>query len=130
MSLLFQSEVSVFNPLQKPAPGSPLQSTHLPQTPLQNESAPTPPYSSEELSRCITLEQLRQSRYSFNLSLVVIAISTAVSLIGAGLLMTGKTTAGATAAAGGILSTSYHLRLVKEANDRLEKSLMSLREEQ
>lgn len=121
----------MFNPFTKSVVRLPslLQFTNKSQRRSQDVSTHTIPYSTEELSHHITLEQLRQARYSFNLSLVVVAISTIIGFTGAGLLIMGKTTEATVAAAGSVLSTGYHLWLVKEANDRLEKTLATLKEE-
>ncbi|GAB4375168.1 MAG: hypothetical protein Kow00121_20530 [Elainellaceae cyanobacterium] len=84
--------------------------------------------SAEELALQIALEYLRQARYSFNLSLGIVAVSAVVSFAGAGLLLSGKTTEGAVAAAGSIVSSVCHLQLAKEANDRLVKSASALKD--
>jgi hypothetical protein len=94
----------------------------------QDVSTNASPCSPEELSHRIMLEQLRQARCSFNLSLIVIAAGTVIGFTGAGLLLMGKTTEGAVVATGSLLSTGYHLRLVKDANDRLDKTIAVLKE--
>lgn len=82
----------------------------------------------EELTIQIALEHLRQARYSFNLSLVIVGVGAVVSFAGAGLLMSGKTTVGAVTAAGSLVSSVCHLQLMREANDRLEKSAAILKD--
>jgi NADPH-dependent curcumin reductase CurA len=84
--------------------------------------------SVEELAIQIALEHLRQARYSFNLSLSIVAVGAVVSFAGAGLLLSGKTTEGAVAAAGSIASSIC--QLAKEANDRLMKSASALKDEE
>jgi hypothetical protein len=79
------------------------------------------PQSMLELS--ITQEPLRQARYSFNLALVTTAISTFISLVGAGILLTEKTNEGAVTAASGMLASVRCVQLAKDANDRLDKIL-------
>lgn len=83
----------------------------------------------EELAIQIALEHLRQARHSFNLSLVIVGVGAIVSFAGAGLLLSGKTTEGAVAAAGSIVSSVCHLQLAREANDRLVKSALALKDE-
>lgn len=82
----------------------------------------------EELTIQIALEHLRQARYSFNLSLVIAGVGAAVSFAGAGLLLSGNTTTGAVTTAGSIVSSVCHLQLMREANDRLEKSAAILKD--
>lgn len=117
----------MFNPFQQSVVRL-LSLLHLEKSQGQEASTQASPHSTEDLSHHITLEQLRQARYSFNLSLIVIAAGTLIGFTGAGLLIMGKTTEGAAAAAGSVLSTGYHLRLVKDANDRLEKTMAALNE--
>jgi hypothetical protein len=104
MSLLFPQEAPVFNPFQTVVR---LRSLHSPygESPKQPQdvSTNTPPCSREELSHRIMLEQLRQARCSFNLSLIVIATGTIIGFTGAGLLLMGKTTEGAAVTTGSLL---------------------------
>lgn len=83
----------------------------------------------EDLAIQIALEHLRQARHSFNLSLVIVGVGAIVSFTGASLLLSGKTTEGAVAAAGSIVSSVCHLQLAREANDRLVKSALALKDE-
>ncbi|WP_292826327.1 hypothetical protein [Nostoc sp. JL33] len=76
-------------------------------------------YSAVELS--IAQERLRQARWSFNLALAMTAAFAVTSLVGVGLLLSGKTTEGSVAAAGGLASSVRCLQLVKDTNDRLDK---------
>ncbi|MDZ8138223.1 MAG: hypothetical protein RM049_23435 [Nostoc sp. DedQUE04] len=74
----------------------------------------------------IVRERLRQARYSFNLTLFATAMSFLVSLVGAGLLLSGKATEGTVTTAGGIVASVQCTKLAKEANDRLDKTLAEL----
>lgn len=66
-------------------------------------------------------ERIRQARSSFNLALCTTAVSACVSLVGAGLLLSGKLSEGSVTAAGGLLSSACCVRFCKDANDRLDK---------
>lgn len=81
-------------------------------------------YSKLELS--IAQERLRQARYSFNLALIATGLSACISLIGAGLLLTGKVTEGTITATGGMAASVRCAQLAKETNDRLDKTLVEL----
>ncbi len=74
----------------------------------------------------VFMERLRQARYSFNLTLFATAMSFLVSLVGAGLLLSGKATEGTVTTAGGIVASVRCTKLAKEANDRLDKTLSEL----
>ncbi|MEA5567515.1 TRADD-N-associated membrane domain-containing protein [Anabaena sp. UHCC 0399] len=76
-------------------------------------------YSAVELS--IAQERLRQARWSFNVALAMTMASAVISLVGVGLLLSGKTTEGSVAAAGGFASSVRCLQLAKDTNDRLDK---------
>ncbi|MBD2054536.1 hypothetical protein H6F88_00550 [Oculatella sp. FACHB-28] len=97
----------------------------------QNSSFPLPscagPYSAIEL--CIAQERLRQAYLSFNLAFAATAISACVSLLGAGLLLSGQVSEGIVTTAGGLASGACCVQLAKDANDRLDKILMELRDE-
>ncbi|MBW4558210.1 MAG: hypothetical protein KME59_20215 [Trichormus sp. ATA11-4-KO1] len=84
-----------------------------------DESSRDKIYSTVELS--IAQERLRQARWSFNLVLAMTAAFTLISLVGVGLLLSGKTTEGSFAAAGGFASSVRCLQLAKDTNDRLDK---------
>ncbi len=86
--------------------------------------------SAEEVRLQIALEHLRQSRYSFNLSLVIIVAGAIISFRGANLLLSGKTTEGAIAAVSNLLAGVCHVQMVREANDRLEKSAATLKDDE
>ncbi|MBE9053592.1 hypothetical protein IQ243_24940 [Nostocales cyanobacterium LEGE 11386] len=76
-------------------------------------------YSEVELS--IAQERLRQARWSFNLALAMTAAFAVISLVGVGLVLSGKATEGSVAAAGGFASSVRCLQLAKDTNDRLDK---------
>ncbi|MEH1821537.1 MAG: hypothetical protein V7L31_21060 [Nostoc sp.] len=77
----------------------------------------------------IAQERLRQARYSFNLALVATALSACISLIGAGLLLSGKVTEGTFTAVGGMATSVRCIQFAKEANDRLDKTLVEMKDE-
>lgn len=70
------------------------------------------------------LERLRQARLSFNLALTATAISFSISLIGGGLLLSGKTSSGTITSAVGLVSSGGCLKFARDANDRLDKILL------
>jgi hypothetical protein len=76
-------------------------------------------YSAVELS--IAQERLRQARWSFNVALAMTTAFAVISLVGVALLLSGKTTEGSVAAAGGFASSVRCLQLAKDTNDRLDK---------
>ncbi|MBU7584855.1 MAG: hypothetical protein KAF91_18415 [Nostoc sp. TH1S01] len=77
----------------------------------------------------IAQERLRQASYSFNLALIVTALSASISLIGAGLLLSGKVTEGTFTAIGGMTASVRCIQFAKEANDRLDKTLADMKDE-
>lgn len=85
-------------------------------------------YSAIELS--IVQERLRQAHFGFNLAFTATAISACVSLIGAGLLLSGKVPEGMVITSGGLVSSVRCVRLAKDANDRLDKILAELKDEE
>ncbi|MBW4428787.1 TRADD-N-associated membrane domain-containing protein [Nostoc sp.] len=78
----------------------------------------------------IIKERVRQARYSFNLALIATALSACISLVGAGLLLSGKVPEGTVTAAGGMAASVRCTRLAKDANDRLDKILCQLKDEE
>ena len=90
-------------------------------------SARPEPYAAMELS--IAQERLRQARLSFNLALIATATSACVSLLGAGLLLAGQATQGAVTTTGGLAFSVRCVQLAKDANDRLDKILAELQDE-
>jgi hypothetical protein len=87
----------------------------------------TSSYSAMELS--IAQERLRQARYSFNIALVFTTLFASISIIGAGLLLSGKVSQGSLTTAGGAISSVGFMQLAKDANDRLDKILIELKDE-
>jgi ABC-type spermidine/putrescine transport system permease subunit II len=81
------------------------------------------PNSEPALLSTIAQERLRQARQSFNIALITTAVSTFISLTGAGLLLTGRANEGAVTAAAGMAAGVRCAQLAKEANDRLDKML-------
>jgi hypothetical protein len=74
----------------------------------------------------IAQERVRQARYSFNIALTSSAAFTAISFLGAAMLLFGKVPEGATVASSGMLSSAGCVRLAKDANDRLDKIMSEL----
>ena len=71
----------------------------------------------------IAQERLRQARLSFNLALTATAISFSISLMGGGLLLSGKVPSGTVTTAVGLVSSAGCLKFGNDANDRLDKIL-------
>ncbi|WP_445634542.1 Cyanobacterial TRADD-N associated 2 transmembrane domain-containing protein [Nostoc sp. DSM 114161] len=82
--------------------------------------------SEPNFNQQVLMERLRQARHSFNLTLFATAMSFFVSLVGAGLLLSGKATEGTVTATGGIAASVRCAQLAKEANDRLDKTLAEI----
>ncbi|TBR56409.1 hypothetical protein B4U84_30065 [Westiellopsis prolifica IICB1] len=93
---------------------------------MNNKLAPNS-YSTIELS--IAQERLRQARYSFNLALIATALSACISLVGAGLLLSGKVPEGTVTAAGGMAASVRCIQFAKDTNDRLDKVLAELKDQ-
>ncbi|MDF5729686.1 MAG: hypothetical protein PUP92_17185 [Rhizonema sp. PD38] len=87
------------------------------------------PNSKSALELSIAQERLRQARHSFNLAFIATAASTFISLSGAGLLLSGKASEGAVTATGGIVASVRCVQLAKDCNDRLDKILAELEDE-
>lgn len=94
---------------------------------MKNTLDSQPTYTSIEVS--IAQERLRQARYSFNLALVATALSACISLVGAGLLLSGKVPEGTVTAAGGMAASVRCIQLAKDTNDRLDKILPELKDD-
>ena len=72
----------------------------------------------------ICQERIRQARWGFNLAVGFVATSSAITLFGFFLFLTGQTSKGAYIAAGGLSSTAVGgrcMQLSRDANDRLDK---------
>ncbi|MBE8969622.1 hypothetical protein IQ277_26400 [Nostocales cyanobacterium LEGE 12452] len=87
------------------------------------------PNTNSEIELSITQERLRQARYSFNLALIATALSACISIVGAGLLLSGKVPEGTVIAAGGMAGSVRCIQLAKDTNDRLDKILFELKDE-
>jgi hypothetical protein len=77
----------------------------------------------------IAQERLRQARYSFNLALVFTTLFASISIIGAGLLLSGQVSEGSLTTVGGAFSSVGFMQFTKDANDRLDKVLAELKED-
>ncbi|MDZ8237780.1 MAG: hypothetical protein RMZ69_11515 [Nostoc sp. ChiQUE01a] len=64
-------------------------------------------------------EHLRQARQIFNLSLVAISTFLVISIIGAFLLMSGKTNEGTISTATGVISATFVTHLARESSQKL-----------
>ena len=78
----------------------------------------------------IIQERLRQARLSFNFAFATAAVYFCISLIGAGLLLYNKVPSGAITSAIALVSSVRYFKFAKEANDRLDKILNELEEDQ
>ena len=87
------------------------------------------PNSQQNLELIITQERIRQARYSFNLALIATAVSACIGLVGAGVILSNKVPEGTVTAAGGLASSVRCIQLAKDANDRLDKVLEELKDE-
>ncbi len=87
---------------------------------MTNQLVPNP---NPSIEWCIAQERLRQAGISFNLALTATAISFFISLIGGGLLLSGKVPSGTVTSALGLVSSAGCLKFAKDANDRLDKIL-------
>ncbi|MCC5619667.1 hypothetical protein LC605_32480 [Nostoc sp. CHAB 5836] len=85
--------------------------------------------SNKPIELYIAQERLRQARYSFNLALIATALSACISLLGAGLLLSGKVPEASVTAAGGMAASVRCIQLAKDSNDRLDKILPELKDE-
>ncbi len=77
-----------------------------------------------EMKRDVIQERLRQAKFSFNVTLGLTIVSASISILGIGLLFSGKVTEGSVATAGGLTSNIVSvglLKFTKETNDRLDR---------
>ena len=77
--------------------------------------------SNLSLEWIIAQERIRQARLSFNLALTATAVSFSISLIGGGLLLSNKISAGTITSALGLVSSAGCLKFAQDANDRLDE---------
>ena len=101
----------------------------VPSAPVQLHHKPQSGDINSVIEMSIAHERLRQAHYSFNLAMIAIAVSFCISLVGAGLLLSGKVPEGTVTSAGGLASSVQCLQLAKDANDRLDKILLELEDE-
>ena len=87
------------------------------------------PKSNSSIEESIAQEYLRQASLSFNLALTATAISFFISLIGGGLLLSGKITSGTITSAVGLVSSTECVKFAKETNDRLDKIIDELEDD-
>ena len=80
----------------------------------------TPKHHSQ-IEMIIAKERLRQAHHSFNAALTATILSTAISILGAGLLLSGKVPEGAFTTTSGMAISVACFKLAKDANDRLDK---------
>ncbi|GAB1541118.1 hypothetical protein NUACC21_37880 [Scytonema sp. NUACC21] len=66
-------------------------------------------------------EHLRQARQTFNISFIALSASIGISMIGAALILTGKSTEGSVTTATGLVSTTFCSQIAKESNEKLEE---------
>ena len=87
------------------------------------------PKSDNEIETNIITERLRQARYSFNTALAASGVSVCIGLVGAGLVLSGKVTEGTVTASGGMAASVSCINFAKDANDRLDKLMKELMDE-
>jgi hypothetical protein len=87
----------------------------------QNRPTPQPEDRDDEMKQRIAEERLFQANISFRLASIATAAFASVSLVGAGLLLSGYLSEGTLAAASGAVPTVYCVKLAKDSNDRLDR---------
>lgn len=93
---------------------------------LLNKSNPNKPFRSDdypEMERDVIQERLRQAKFSFNVTLGLTIVSASISILGIGLLFSGKIPEGAVTTGSGLTSNIVSvglLKFTKETNDRLD----------
>ncbi|AFY93614.1 TRADD-N-associated membrane domain-containing protein [Chamaesiphon minutus] len=95
---------------------------------MSNQNLPThqPEDRDDEMKQRIAEERLFQASVSFKLTSIATAAFATVSLVGAGLLLSGNLSEGALTAASGAVPTVYCFKLAKDANDRLDRIFAEL----
>jgi hypothetical protein len=90
---------------------------------MSNQYLPTPQPEDrdDEMKQRITEERLFQASISFKLASIATAAFASISLVGAGLLLSGYLSEGTLAAASGAVPTVYCFKLAKDSNDRLDR---------
>ncbi|MDQ2097941.1 MAG: hypothetical protein QQW96_09870 [Tychonema bourrellyi B0820] len=77
-----------------------------------------------EMERDVIQERLRQAKFSFNVTIGLAIVSASISILGIGMLFSGKISEGSVATAGGLASNVVSvglLKFTKETNDRLDR---------
>jgi hypothetical protein len=87
----------------------------------QNLPSPQPKDRDNEMKQRIADERLFQASISFKLASISATAFASISLVGAGLLLSGYLSAGTLTAASGAVPTVYCIKLAKDANDRLDR---------
>ncbi len=100
-----------------------------PDAPVQLQPQPQLGDINSVIEMSIAAERLRQAHHSFNLALIATALSFGIGLVGAGLLLSGKVLEGTVTAVGGLASSVQCIQFAKDANDRLDKILVELKDE-
>ena len=75
-------------------------------------------------------ERLHKARQRYNLALVAAAVSIFISLTGVEVVLTGKASVGADITTGGMAATVQCIQSVKDTNDRLDRILAELKDEE
>ncbi len=83
-----------------------------------NTKSPKP---HSQIEMIIAKERLRQAHHSFNAALTATILSTAIGILGAGLLLSGRVPEGAFTTTSGTAISVACFKLAKDANDRLDK---------
>ena len=89
-------------------------------------------YAPKTMEQLVIKERLRQAKLSFNIALSLTIISAIISLIGVGLLLSGKTSEGTATTAGGLASKIVSiglLKMTKDTNERLDKIATEFQDE-
>ncbi|NJL89971.1 MAG: hypothetical protein HC916_09430 [Coleofasciculaceae cyanobacterium SM2_1_6] len=79
------------------------------------------PKPHSQIEMIIAKERLRQAHHSFNAALTATILSTGISILGAGLLLSGRVPEGAFTATSGTAISVACFKLAKDANDRFDK---------
>ena len=87
-----------------------------------NQASPSDDYP--EMERDVIQERLRQAKFCSNVTLGLTIVSASISILGIGLLFSGKVLEGKLATAGGLtlnIVSARLLKFTKETNDRLDR---------
>jgi hypothetical protein len=106
-----------------------MSNQHPPSDQPDNSSAPVTGTKSDrdnQIKQRIAEERLFQASFSFKLASIATAAFATISLIGAGLLLSGNLSEGTLTTASGAGSSIYFFKLAKDANDRLDRIFAEL----